>query len=159
MIDAWWRMVKTKKAVEGGAKIVSFQEYAMVINQEEENILREDLERIARENDTYLSITYAYFSEVEKGGNKHLFINGNGDILLDYTKRCLLRLGPYGFGPDRRWDHVCGCTVRGIRVPLPLIGNLFAWINLLALAMLVVLGAGMVYGKNGEFIQKIRQAQ
>lgn len=102
MIDAWWRMMKTKKAVEGGAKIVSFQEYAMVINQEDENILREDFQRIARENNTYLSITYAYFSEVEKEGNKHLFINGNGDILLDYTKRCLLGLDPYGFGPDRR---------------------------------------------------------
>lgn len=48
--------------------------------------------------------------------------------------------------------------VRGIRVLFPLIGNLFAWINLQALALLVVLGAGMVYGKNGEFIQKIRQA-
>jgi apolipoprotein N-acyltransferase len=86
----------TKKAVEGGAKIVSFQEYAMIIHQEDEHRLREDYQQIARENNTYLSITYAYFAENEKGENKHLFINGNGEILLDYTKRYLLGLGPFG---------------------------------------------------------------
>lgn len=86
----------TKKAVEDGAKIVSFQEYAMVINQEDESKLREHYRRIAKENNTYLSITYAYFSKEEKGENKHLFINGKGEILLDYTKRYLLGLGPFG---------------------------------------------------------------
>jgi len=85
-----------KKAVEDGAKIVSFQEFAMVINQEDENKLREHYKRIAEENNTFLSITYAYFSENEKGENKHLFISGNGDILLDYTKRYLLGIGPFG---------------------------------------------------------------
>jgi len=86
----------TQKAVDGGAKIVSFQEYAMVINQEDESKLREEYKRIAKENNTYLSITYAYFSANEKGENKHLFIDGNGEILLDYTKRYLLGLGPFG---------------------------------------------------------------
>jgi apolipoprotein N-acyltransferase len=86
----------TEKAVEGGAKIVSFQEFTMVIYQEDENSLREDYQRIARENNTFLSITYAYFAENEKGENKHLFINGNGEILLDYTKRYLLGIGPFG---------------------------------------------------------------
>ena len=86
----------TKKAVEDGAKIVSFQEYAMVINQEDESKLREQYKRIAKANNTFLSITYAYFSKEGKGENKHLFINGNGEILLDYTKRYLLGLGPFG---------------------------------------------------------------
>ncbi len=86
----------TKKAVEGGAKIVSFQEYAMVIDQGDESRLRERYQQIAKENNTYLSITYAYFSKNEKGENKHLFINGNGEILLDYTKRFLLGIGPFG---------------------------------------------------------------
>lgn len=225
----------TKKAAEGGAKIVSFQEFAMVINQEDENRLREDFQRIARENNTYLSITYAYFSEEEKGENKHLFINGNGDILLDYTKRYLLGLGPFGeasvfrkgpeiiqsvetpygrigisicrdmsfpsfmrqaalahvdimlspsydwpkspsawyltstiengfsfvrptyngysyaadyhgkelahMDPDLTEDGImyADIPVRGIRVPYPTLGNIFAWINLLALALLIVL--------------------
>ncbi len=86
----------TKKAVEDGAKIVSFQEFAMVINQEDESKLREQYKRIAKEKNTFLSITYAYFSKEGKGENKHLFINGNGEILLDYTKRYLLGLGPFG---------------------------------------------------------------
>jgi apolipoprotein N-acyltransferase len=86
----------TKKAVENGAKIVVFQEFAMVINQEEENKLREQYKKIAKDNNTFLSITYAYFSKEGKGENKHLFINGNGEILLDYTKRYLLGLGPFG---------------------------------------------------------------
>lgn len=86
----------TKKAFEGGAKIVSFQEYAMVINQQDEGGLREQYQQIAKENNIYLSITYAYFSDHEKGENKHLFINGKGEILLDYTKRYLLGIGPFG---------------------------------------------------------------
>jgi apolipoprotein N-acyltransferase len=225
----------TKKAVEGGAKIVSFQEFAMVINQEDEKTLREDFQRIARENSTYLSITYAYFSEEEKGENKHLFIDGNGRILLDYTKRYLLGLGPFGeagvfrkgpeviqsvetpygrigisicrdmsfpsymrqaalarvdimLSPSYDWPksptawyltstvengfsfvrpvyngysyaadyhgneltHMdsdltedgimyADVPVKGIRVPYPRVGNLFAWINLLAMALLMVL--------------------
>lgn len=86
----------TKKAVEGGAKIISFQEYAMVIEQADELKLRDDYQRIAKAYNTYLSITYAYFSENEKGENKHLFINGEGEILLDYTKRYLLGIGSFG---------------------------------------------------------------
>lgn len=225
----------TRKAVEGGAKIVSFQEFAMVINQENENRLREDFQRIARENNTYLSTTYAYFSKEEKGENKHLFIDRNGHILLDYTKRYLLGLGPFGeagvfrkgpekiqsvetpygrigisicrdmsfptymrqaarahvdimLSPSYDWpkspaawyltstiengfslvrptyngysyaadyhgnelahmdsdlteDGIMYADVptRGIRVPYPLLGNSFAWINLLALALLIVL--------------------
>lgn len=86
----------TKRAVENGAKIVSFQEFAMVINKEEESRLRARYKKIAKDNNTFLSITYAYFSKEGKGENKHLFINGNGRILLDYTKRYLLGLGSFG---------------------------------------------------------------
>lgn len=85
-----------KKAVENDAKIVSFQEYAMVINKDEESRLREEYKRIAEENNVFLSITYACFSKEGKGENKHLFINGKGVILLDYTKRYLIGLGPFG---------------------------------------------------------------
>jgi len=86
----------TKKAVENGAQIVSFQEYAMVINHEEENRLRGMYRQIAKDNNTFLSITYACFTKEGKGENKHLFIDGDGEIRLDYTKRYLLGLGPFG---------------------------------------------------------------
>lgn len=86
----------TTKAAENGAKIVSFQEYAMVINKEDETMLREQYQRIAKKNNIYLSITYAYFVKEGKGENKHLFIDGTGKILLNYTKRYLLGIGPFG---------------------------------------------------------------
>jgi apolipoprotein N-acyltransferase len=86
----------TRKAVKGGADIVSFQEFAMVIHQADEQRLRQHYQQIARENQVYLSITYAYFAEEGKGENKHIFLDKEGDILLDYTKRYLLGLGPFG---------------------------------------------------------------
>lgn len=86
----------TGKAVENGAQIVSFQEFAMIINEEDENRLRLEYSKIAKDHHTFLSITYAWFSKEGKGENKHLFIDGNGEILLDYSKRYLLGLGPFG---------------------------------------------------------------
>lgn len=86
----------TKKAAENQAKIVSFQEFTMTINEEDENRLVEQYQRIAKENNIYLSITYAYFAKEKKGGNIHLFIDNNGEIQLDYAKRYLLGFGPFG---------------------------------------------------------------
>ncbi|NPD46130.1 carbon-nitrogen hydrolase family protein [Lentimicrobium sp. S6] len=86
----------TNKAVGQGAKIVSFQEFAMVIEYKEEDRLKTEYQRIAMESNAFLSITYAYFGDNEKGENKHLFINGKGEILLDYTKRYLLGIGDFG---------------------------------------------------------------
>ena len=86
----------TKTAVSNDAKIIAFQEYAMIINEEDENKLIEEYKRIAKENNVYLSVTYAYFSEKEKGENKHLFIDNRGEIKIDYTKRYLLGFGEFG---------------------------------------------------------------
>ncbi len=86
----------TKTAASQDAKIVTFQEFAMTINKDDENKLIEEYKRIAKESNIYLSITYAYFVEEGKGENKHLLIDNNGDIQLDYTKRYLLGFGPYG---------------------------------------------------------------
>jgi apolipoprotein N-acyltransferase len=86
----------TKEAAANEAKIISFQEFALTIYQEEESKLREQFKRIAKENDIYLSITYAYFVKEGKGENKHLFINNDGEIVIDYTKRYLLGIGEFG---------------------------------------------------------------
>ncbi|MCK4559400.1 MAG: carbon-nitrogen hydrolase family protein [Calditrichia bacterium] len=86
----------TKKAAENGAKIVSFQEFTMTINEKDENRLVEQYKRIAQKNNIYLSITYAYFAKEGKGENKHMFIDNNGEIQLDYAKRYLLGFGPFG---------------------------------------------------------------
>ena len=86
----------TKQAAGNDAKIISFQEFAMTIAEKNEIKLIEQYKRIAREHDIYLSITYAFFSETEKGHNKHLLIDNQGDVKIDYSKRYLLGLGDFG---------------------------------------------------------------
>lgn len=86
----------TQQAAQNGAKIVSFQEFAMLINEEDENGLVDQYKRIAKTNNIYLSITYAYFREEGKGENIHLLINDQGEVLLDYAKRYLFGFGPFG---------------------------------------------------------------
>ena len=87
---------RTQEAIAGGAKIVSFQEYAMFVDRVDHEKMEAEFQRIAKENSIWLSIAYAYFSENEKGENKHLFINNKGEILLDYSKRYLMGMGNFG---------------------------------------------------------------
>jgi len=77
----------TRTAVSNGAKIVSFQEFAMMIDEEDEERLKEEFQRIAKENDVYLSMSYATYAKVGKGENIHIFIDNNGEVQLDYKKR------------------------------------------------------------------------
>lgn len=88
----------TRKAASNGAKIVSFQEFALLINEGDEERIREAYKKIAEENDVYLSATYAYFAQEGKGENKHLLIDNNGEIRLDYTKRYVTGLAELDIG-------------------------------------------------------------
>lgn len=86
----------TKRAASNDAKIVTFQEHAITLSEENENELIRQGKRIAKENDIFFSITYGVFPNEGKGGNKQLLINNQGEIEIDYTKRYLLGLGEYG---------------------------------------------------------------
>lgn len=77
----------TRTAASNGSKIVTFQELAMMIDEGDEERLQHEFQRIAKENDVYLSISYGTFAKEGKGENIHLFIDNNGDIQLDYVKR------------------------------------------------------------------------
>jgi apolipoprotein N-acyltransferase len=88
----------TRTAVSNGAKIVSFQEFAMMINEEDEEKARAEFQRIAKENDVYLSVTYGTYAKEGKGKNKHIFIDNNGEIQLDYTKRYVSGIAELGLG-------------------------------------------------------------
>jgi apolipoprotein N-acyltransferase len=88
----------TETAALHGAKIVSFQEFAMLINEESEQRLREEYQRIAKEHNVYLSITYAYYAQEGKGENKHLLIDDDGQIRLDYSKRYVSGLAELDLG-------------------------------------------------------------
>jgi apolipoprotein N-acyltransferase len=88
----------TETAVSNGAQIVSFQEYAMMINEEDEGRVETEYQRIAKEHDVYLSITYATYAKEGKGENKHLLIGNDGEILLDYAKRFVGGLAELNLG-------------------------------------------------------------
>jgi apolipoprotein N-acyltransferase len=98
----------TRTAASNGAKIVSFQELAMMINEGDEEMLKDELQRIAKENDVYLSISYGTYAQEGKGENIHVLIDNKGEIQLDYTKRYVtgiaeLNIGEAGYfrkGPE-----------------------------------------------------------
>lgn len=86
----------TSRAVAGGAKIVTFQEFAMTVLAPDVDRLRAVYTRIAAENRVWLSITYAWYADEGKGANRHLLIDDQGQIRADYQKRFLLGFGPFG---------------------------------------------------------------
>jgi apolipoprotein N-acyltransferase len=98
----------TRTAATNGAKIVSFQEFAMMIDEGDEGRLKKEFQRIAKENNVYLSISYGTYAKEGKGENIHVLIDNNGEIQLDYTKRYVsgiaeLDIGEAGYfrkGPE-----------------------------------------------------------
>ena len=60
----------TKIAASNNAKIVSFQEFAMMIDKGSEEKLKEEFQKIAKENDVYLSVTYGTYAR-RRQGRKH----------------------------------------------------------------------------------------
>ena len=86
----------TKKAASNNAKIVSFQETAIKVSEENETKLLNYLKKIAKENDIYFSLGYGVFPEKGKGWNKHVLITNQGELEIDYRKRYLKGLGDVG---------------------------------------------------------------
>jgi len=87
---------RTKIAAADGAKIVTFQEFAMLIDEEDRDRLITKSQEIAKENNVYFAINYGYYVDEGKGENILLLIDDKGDILLDYAKKYLLGIGDIG---------------------------------------------------------------
>ena len=83
----------TKIAVSNGAKIVTFQEFTILINEEDREKLITKCQEIAKENNVYFAINYGYYVKEGKGENILLLIDDNGNILLNYAKKYLLGIG------------------------------------------------------------------
>lgn len=86
----------TKQAALGGAKIVSFQEYAILVEKKNKEKLLKALQEIAKAHGIHLSICYGLLAEKGKGENRHIFINDQGEIEVNYLKRYLFGLDPLG---------------------------------------------------------------
>lgn len=86
----------TKQASGNAVKIISFQEYAIIVTEEDREKLLKELQRIASENKIYLNLAYSYFSKNEKGRNMNVLVDPKGVILIHYAKRFLLGFGESG---------------------------------------------------------------
>jgi len=109
---------RVNQAAEAGAKIITLQEYGILIPEEQEDYLVQEMRQIANENHIYLVINYLYlppmqqesydytfgFIELpdeEEGRNIALLINDNGEVLIEYVNRHLPRLeGNYILNSD-----------------------------------------------------------
>ena len=87
---------RIKTVAADGAKIASFHELAMIINEEDHGKLRMELQRISRDNDIFMTMSYGYYAKEGKGENKHLLISNEGEVLIDYSKRYLVGIGDLG---------------------------------------------------------------
>jgi len=85
-----------KKAAGNSAKIISFQEHAIIVAEGDREKLLKGLQRIAKENHLYFNLAYAYFVKDGKGHNMNLLISDEGAVLIHYAKRYLLGLGDFG---------------------------------------------------------------
>jgi apolipoprotein N-acyltransferase len=79
----------TRQAALGGAKIVVWQEFAMLTN--EENLARflETVQRLAQKNGIYLAISYGVLPQKGKGENRSVLVNDKGKIEVNYLKHNL----------------------------------------------------------------------
>jgi apolipoprotein N-acyltransferase len=86
----------TAEAVKGGAQIVAFNEFAVVVSAADNERARAEFSRIAGENHVWLAIPYAWVPETGKGENRHMLFDDTGALKADYQKRFLLGLGDMG---------------------------------------------------------------
>jgi len=86
----------TAEAAKRGARIVAFNEFAIVVRAEDNERARAGFSRIAAENRVWLAIPYAWVPETGKGANRHMLFDDTGAIQADYQKRFLLGLGDMG---------------------------------------------------------------
>jgi apolipoprotein N-acyltransferase len=80
----------TRQAALGGAKIVVWQEFAMLTNEANQARFIEAVQRLAQENAIYLAISYGVLSQKGKGENRCLLINDKGHVEINYLKHNLV---------------------------------------------------------------------
>ena len=79
----------TRQAASGGAKIVVWQEFAMLTDDENQARFLEKVQRLAMENAVYLAISYSVLPQKGKGENRCVLINDKGQIEINYLKHNL----------------------------------------------------------------------
>lgn len=75
------------KATSNDAEIVSFNEFALYIDEDKEVNLHKRLSKISKINNVYLSFSYIKFIDGAKEENRHVLLDNKGLHLLNYQKR------------------------------------------------------------------------
>ena len=83
----------TEKAASQHVNVVTFQETVIKIPEDDETRLMNRLQEMAKEHAVYVSVSYGVYPGEGKGWNKHVLINNQGDMDIEYRKRYLLGLG------------------------------------------------------------------
>ena len=109
---------RVNQAAKAGAKIITLQEFGILIPEDQKDFLVRKMRQIANDNQIYLVINYLYlppmlqesydytfgFIELpdeEEGRNIALLINDKGEVLIEYMKRHLPQLeGNYILNSD-----------------------------------------------------------
>ena len=86
----------TAEAAANGAKIVAFNEFAIVITEADHERTRAEFQKIAADNGVWLAIPYGWVPDTGKGANRNLLIDNTGTVQADYQKRFLLGFGDFG---------------------------------------------------------------
>ena len=86
----------TAEAAAAGAKIVAFNEFAIVVTEANHERARAEFSKIAADNGVWLALPYGWVPETGKGANRHLLIDDTGAVKADYQKRFLLGFGDFG---------------------------------------------------------------
>lgn len=86
----------TAEAAANGAKIVAFNELAIVITEANHERTRAEFAKIAADNGVWLAIPYGWVPKTGKGANRNLLIDNTGTVRADYQKRFLLGFGDFG---------------------------------------------------------------
>lgn len=84
------------EAASGGAKIVAFSEFAIVVREADRAAALAAFSRMAADHHIWMALPYGWVPPVGKGANRHLLIDDSGRIRADYQKRFLLGFGDFG---------------------------------------------------------------
>jgi apolipoprotein N-acyltransferase len=85
-----------EEAAAAGAKIVAYNEFAIVVTEANHESARAEFSRIAADNGVWMAMPYGWVPETGKGANRHLLIDDTGEVRADYQKRFLLGFGDFG---------------------------------------------------------------
>lgn len=83
------QIYKTKEAIEAGAKIIVWNEIALILNPVQVVSLKKDIQLITKQNKVYILMAYLEQEAGDKSklfNNKSILVNSKGELVWEYMK-------------------------------------------------------------------------